>query len=54
MTNVISWNAEKLASFKKAHANALAANKGTFVWDGHGFLVTYAKYLIEYLEGQFK
>ena len=51
---IISWNRPMLDRFKEAHAAASKRNAETFVFDGQGFLIGYAKYLIEYLEGQFK
>jgi hypothetical protein len=40
--------------FKRHYANALEGNKAQFMFEGHGFLTGYAKYLIEFLEGKFK
>lgn len=50
----INWTPEKLARFKRHHANALEGGKVTFIFDDHGFLVGYAKYLIEHLDSKFK
>ena len=47
----ISWNRPKLKRFKKALAKA-PADREVFVFDGHEYLKTYAKYLIEFLEGR--
>jgi hypothetical protein len=41
-----------LERFKKAHEAAKSRNAQTFLFDGHGFLVNYAAYLINYLEGR--
>lgn len=46
----IGFTPEKLARFKEAYANALAERKQTFVFEGHGFLTAYAKFVIEYVE----
>ncbi len=43
-----------LKRFKKAYEEAAAANRAVFDFDGHQFVVQYARYLIEYLEGQLK
>lgn len=48
----ISWTREKLAKFKRAQVRALkkVGRDGVFKFGGHEFLVSYAGYLIEYLE----
>ena len=38
-----------LERFKVAQQAAVSMNADTFVFDGHEFVVSYAKYLIEYL-----
>ena len=38
-----------LERFKVAHQAALSMKADTFVFDGHEFVVGYARYLIEYL-----
>jgi len=53
MTTAISWTAPMLARFKRAYSKALNAKAGSFTFDGNEFVVGYAKYLIEYLEGRF-
>lgn len=49
---MINWTRPMLERFKKAYSAALekGGKDSTFVFDGHEFLVSYAKYLIEYLE----
>jgi len=52
----IAWTHPMLERFKAAYAQA-CLNKDrtdTFYFDGHEFVIGYAKYLIEYLEGEFK
>jgi hypothetical protein len=44
----ISWTRPMLTRFKAAYK---AATTDTFTFDGHEFVRGYAKYLIEYLEG---
>jgi len=48
----ISWDRAKLERFKQAYKKAVDARSDTFTFDGHDFVVGYAKYLIEYLEGR--
>ena len=52
--NLVNWTPVKLALFRKEYDNALAKNKISFKWNEHEYLVNYAKYLLEYLEGRFK
>lgn len=47
----VSFSRPKLARFKVAYARAVKENKADFTFDGHDYLVGYAKYLIQYLEG---
>ena len=49
---MISWDLPKLRRFKVAYARAdgLYGKDSTFDFDGNKFVVSYAKYLIEYLE----
>jgi hypothetical protein len=46
----ITWTPEKLAAFKLVAKVGERKNSETFLFEGHEFLVGYAKYLIEYLE----
>jgi hypothetical protein len=48
----INWTPEKLTAFRKAYQLHTDPN-ATFVFDDKEFVVAYAKYLIEYLEGRF-
>ena len=41
-----------LRRFKHAHIMAIASGKEQFKFDNNEYLVSYAKYLIEYLESQ--
>ena len=50
-TATIAWNLPKLARFKKAYHSATGE---TFVFEGHEFVVEYARFLIEYLSTAFK
>jgi len=53
MGEYISWTSGKLALFKKAFSKAVNEEKEVFSFEGHDFLVAYAKYLIEYLSYRF-
>jgi len=48
----INWTREKLEQFKRDFAQAMSTVGpfGTFTFEGNDFFVSYAKYLIEYLE----
>jgi len=50
----ITFNDLKLKEFKKAYEFAAKNEQEVFTFENHEFLVTYAKYLIEYLEGELK
>ena len=50
-TPTINFNRKSLASLKEAYARCVEAKCETFEWEGNTFLASYAKYLIEYLEG---
>lgn len=52
----INWTPEMLARMKQAYEKEKAAGRGgkeTFTFDGNEFVMDYAKYLIEFLEGKF-
>jgi len=45
----------KLKMFIRAYEKAKAlGEKGVFTFEGNEYLVGYAKYLIQYLQGQYK
>jgi len=46
----ITWDKAKLARFKLAYAEHKGDSANVFSFEGHQFVVGYAKYLIEYLE----
>lgn len=52
-TPMVEFTPATLARFKTAHAQAKAAGKDQFDFDGNLWLVSYAKYVIEYLDAQF-
>lgn len=49
---MISFDKEKLKMLKKDYQSAVDNNVESFVFDGHELLVSYAKHMIEYLEGK--
>lgn len=44
---------EKLESLKRHYKSAVEKKKETFEFEGRQLMTGYAKYMIEYLEGQF-
>ena len=53
MTDITSFTNEDFVRLKQEYDKAVALDKDQFVFDKHILLVTYAKYLIEYLEPKF-
>lgn len=51
---MVEFTPSKLRKFKTAYNKAVQSNQETFKWQGDEYVVGYAKYLIEYLEQQFK
>ena len=52
--NSITFTPNKLLLLKLKYAKAVTDGAESFVFEEHELLVTYAKYLIEYLEGRMK
>ena len=50
MEKTINFDALKLKEFKKHYNIALNDKKEIFIFEENEYLVSYAKYLIEYLE----
>lgn len=50
----LRWTKETFLHFKKAYIAASNNNLESFFFEKNKFLTSYAKYLIEYLEPQFK
>jgi len=53
----ITWDRKKLERLRRAYDLAKMGHDTddhVFVFDGHEFLVSYAKYLLEYLDGVFQ
>jgi hypothetical protein len=53
MTDNISFDRAKRDALRDAYEAAKAAGQEVFQFDGHDILVSYAKYLLEYLDGRF-
>jgi hypothetical protein len=52
MTETITMTRGNYLSLRKAHDAAIASGLGpdaTFEWNGHIMLISYSKYLLEYL-----
>lgn len=49
-SKTVSWTVEKRDEFKKAWKKADEAGVLDFTFDGNEYLVTYGRYLIEYLD----
>jgi hypothetical protein len=55
MKQHIAWDRPKLERFKKAlEIERPGGRDHVFRFEGHDFLVCYAEYLVEYLEGVLK
>jgi hypothetical protein len=52
MSDTITWDRPMLERFRKAYAKAAASKDDVFTFDGHDFVLGYAKSLIEYLDGR--
>lgn len=50
--NFVEFDRAKLERFKAARDAAILDGLLTFVFEGELYLVTYAKYMIEYLEAK--
>ena len=50
----LAWTMKQFLAFKKAYSVALNQQSDSFFFEGNEFLTSYAKYLIEYLEPQYK
>ena len=48
------WSKESLAEFRVDYDNALLLKQDRFIFHNDWYDIGFAKYLIEYLQGQFK
>lgn len=53
MTDMVTFTPAKLAELKRAYADARNEGYVSFMFEGRELLVSYAKYMIEYLEERF-
>lgn len=51
---MVSWDKHDLIAFKSYYYDAKTHDKKSFIFKKNTYLTDYAKYLIEYLNGQFK
>ncbi len=49
----VKFTQESLVRFKAAYEKAVADKQEQFTFEGNEFILGYAKYAIEYLEGEF-
>jgi len=54
MKDKIDFTPAKLAELKKVYDKTVLAGKDRFTFEGHEVLVSYAKYLIEFLDRKFR
>lgn len=54
MTNDVTFDSAMLKRFKAAYQIARKVGEHSFTFEGNEYLVSYAKYLIEYLELVFR
>ncbi len=52
MNETVTFTPEKLKKFKKVYDQHKSDKEATFEFEGKEYLVGYAKYLIEYLDGE--
>jgi hypothetical protein len=50
----IQFTQEKFTALKRVYTKAVKEGKDSFTFEGGEYLVSYAKYLIEYLSSKFK
>lgn len=54
MTDSIYFTYDKYIAFEKAYNKAVEERVNSFFFDGHEFLVSYAKYILEYLSNSYE
>lgn len=50
----IEFDQDKFTKFKEDYNKAVEEGVNSFFFDGHEFLVSYAKYLLEYLSNNYE
>lgn len=53
-TVTIIWTKEMFTRFKMAYEGAKGLEMPVFNFDGNEYVLSYAKYLVEFLDGKFK
>lgn len=53
MSNTIEFTREKMQALRKEYNRAVRDGKDVFIFEGHELLVSYAKYVLEYLSTLF-
>jgi hypothetical protein len=48
---MVSWTRPLLEKFRVEYEAAIRAEKDTFLFNDHGYTVGYARYLIQFLDG---
>lgn len=48
------FDKDRTKELREAYDTAVADDAEQFIFHGHALLVSYAKYLLQYLEGRFK
>lgn len=48
--STVTFTAQKREELRRAYTQALADKSDTFLFQGHELLVSYAKYLLEFLD----
>lgn len=51
--SMVTFTPEKLDLFKKAFVKAVGGEQDQFTFEGREYVTGYAKYVIEYLDGEF-
>jgi hypothetical protein len=51
--NKVSFTPKTRDALRKEYDQAVEDNKDSFVFDGNEFVTGYAKYLLQYLDGQY-
>jgi len=51
---ILTLTMNDLASLKRSYNKAVKNNQDDFWWGGHHFMTDYVKYLIQFLEEEFK
>lgn len=50
----VQFTADKRDALRRAYNTAVKAKSETFTFEGNEYLVKYVKYVLEYLDGEFR